>query len=429
MKPVIHLSPISHPGGSPPAKKTFNLEIRLKHIRPNKNFFRSGQINQICSVHISTSLWGITKTFPGRDSVPLFEALEAYVGPVAGDKHFSRRMTAVQHTLWVLESLQRISDTNDLPSALSLYGPRGIDGLTRSAPHLLEINGIYNSLNPNEKKTLWLAALLHDIGKATGNRERHPIIGLAKLKASPQIMRSTLEMLSPTHTDKEQQTAQILIEASVGEHDLIGGLAITRDRNIFECAEAIKQATPDPDLRPKILDFVTLINFADIDSHSEMGIFTDQKVVAMINTYQRMKQLISSPETKKDYAWWGKQRLLAWAKGDTPGITESRIEELIEEVIPNRSEFIEFVGRFSLFDGVYNLATAIHDPEIALKFIGWVMKTAKKQDCDAITFDINFLTNPHYIKTLKSGQEFDNILTQTMIESKGSKVLRLSIDF
>ena len=439
------MTPPGRPGSV--SRFSYNLEARLRGVTEIQRLFHPGNINQICSAPISTQVWGIQQRFPNRTTIPIFEALEAYVGPIAGDKQFSRRMDAVAHTLWLLQSLERISLCFDVGTAKELYAARGIGGLGDSALLLVKLNHIYHTLCEREKKGLWIGALLHDIGKATGNRERHPIVGLAKLEKSPEIINAVRKAFSSTHTDIETETALGFIKSSVGEHDLIGALAITRDRNIFECALAIMKASPHHLQRTKLLDFLTLINFADIDAQSEQGIFTSQKLLAFMEVYSIIRHILESARNKRvdsiddlinektNFAWWGKQRVLAWSRGDTPGFSNKDVEKMINQLIPNQPEQTELyqtLGKVSLIDGMYNFATSIHDPESAIKFLIWAAQIIKETGADAITYDTGFLIDMEITQritsALKNDQDLSKTFCLTIIASEGKTIAQLSLD-
>ncbi|MDD5594013.1 MAG: HD domain-containing protein, partial [Candidatus Margulisbacteria bacterium] len=374
-----------------PVRAGYDLESRLHGLREVRRLFPPGILNRLCSAPISTFIWQITDRFPNRMTVPLFEALEAYVGPIAGDKTFSRRMDAVTHTVWLFHSLARLANCKTLDNAVLLFGDRGINGLADACPAIVELARLYNSLNNNDKRLLLITTLLHDIGKATGNRERHPHVGLDLFRRSPALKAAVAATLSSCQIANRESL--LLIESTIGEHDLIGGLAITRDRSIFECADAITMRTASQSLREKILAFVTLVNFADIDAQSERGIFTDDKLSAFDAVVTTLRGLIAGTE-KKDLPAWGRQRFLAWSGGDTPGFSASAKIGMLNRLLPNvdeKNNFLRVLGEISLFDGMYNLATAIHDPAAVIKFLIWIADIVGRENVQTITYDNSFI--------------------------------------
>jgi hypothetical protein len=379
--------------------KTYDLESRLTGLREVNRLLRPGAVNR------------------------LFEALEAYVGPIAGDVSFSRRMTAVQHTVWLMESLDRLSHAISPGEAHRLFANRGIEGLTKCTL-ITQLSHLYHHIPETYKKALWLAAILHDIGKATGNRERHQ---------SPEIALALRAALKPYLTEEQTGIALKLIEAVIGEHDMIGGLAITRDRNIFECAEAIRLAGADQKTRDIMLTFLTLINFADIDGQSEWGIFTDDNIQSFCETSKSVREFTRYDRLENDLAWWGRQRCLAWVRGDNQQITHNMISEIINYALPNQEAIETFfaeLGRLSLFDGMYNLGTAIADPVSAVRCLIWIAHFAKTHGITTITFDDNsFLTNPaagNNIRHAATTNDFAEIFNLDVAEHS-SRTLRLTL--
>jgi hypothetical protein len=436
---------------TPPANTgiaTKPLNSRLPALPEIGRLLPARTVNNIFLTPISTRLWKINKTFYGKESVPLFEALKSYLGPIAGDKEFSRRMDAVTHTRWVLESLEKIALSKDPGTAQKLFSGRGINGLPQSMPVIAELNKIYHSLNHNEQRILWLGAILHDIGKATGNRERHPWIGLQMYRKDPTLRKVIQMILFPTLTDAELEEAQTLIEFMIGLHDMLGGLAITRDRNIFESALAIIRVSKNQLIRKKLLDFLTLINFADIDAQSKDGIFTDQKIKYFYETYRSIKSMLQTAQnkeinsiqdltdTKHTLVWWGGQRFLAWARGDTPGVPDRLAFTHLRNLLPKeqvRAKFYSILGKLQLFDGMYNLSTAIHDPKAAVKFLVWIAKIAGRNHIDIITYDNSFLTDPRISERIRSAarnnENFEDILNMVLTKAQGKITLRLSGNF
>ncbi|MFA4843753.1 MAG: HD domain-containing protein [Candidatus Margulisiibacteriota bacterium] len=409
-----------------PVRAGYDLESRLPGLREVCRLFPPGILNRLCSAPISTFIWQITDRFPNRTTVPLFEALEAYVGPIAGDKTFSRRMDAVSHTLWLLHSLDRLAGCKTLDDAVLLFGGRGLNGLADACPAIVELARLYNSLNNNDKRLLVIATLLHDIGKATGNRERHPHVGLELFRRSPALKAAVAATFSSCQiTNKE---SLLLIDAAIGEHDLIGGLAITRDRNIYECAGAIRNATDRSDLREKLLAFLTLVNFADIDAQSERGIFNGEKLAAFREAFVKLRGFLRSPGEKNDHIWWGKERFLAWTGGDTPGVSLKEKEELLAKLCPDepeREHLLSTLGKISLFDGMYNFATTIHHPASTAHFLRWIAGLQPQ----TVIVDVALLTDPEIaarVATAAQDGSFEKVFNVLTVETAGQKTIRLN---
>lgn len=450
MKPAGPKGPTrpSPPGSNgTAARPSYKFEARLKNLSEVQRLFKPGSIDQLCSISVSTQVWKITGAFPGRSYVPLFFALEAYVGPIAGDKEFSRRMDAVTHTVWLLESLGKISRATDPGTARRFFDQRGIKGLPKSAHLATELNKIYRSLTENEKRILWLSAILHDIGKMTGNRERHPQTGLRVFEKTPAIRSAIREALSSTMTDAEIDEAIKLIAFVIRQHDLVGALAITRDRNIFEGILRIMNVSPNPRMRNKLLGLLALVNFSDVDAQSERGIFTDDKFSAFYSTYLSMNNILMSAGRKtvnsiegltgKAYslAWWGRQRFLAWSRGDKPGVETKVVARLLGFLMPSepeREEFFATLGKLSFFDGMYNLSTAIDNPLASVKFLVWIAKIARENNIDTLTYDNELLIDPWAGEIIRNAAQDNEDLTKifslTLIESHEQRILRLSLD-
>jgi putative nucleotidyltransferase with HDIG domain len=169
-------------------------------------------LNRLCSAPISTFIWQITDRFPNRTTVPLFEALEAYVGPIAGDRTFSRRMDAVTHTVWLLHSLARLAKCQTLDNAVLLFSDRGVNGLADACPAIVELARLYNSLNNNDKRILVIATLLHDIGKAVdqeteGTHTKLGVMLAQKAGEAPEV----LHAMEAHHGDVEARTVEAVI--------------------------------------------------------------------------------------------------------------------------------------------------------------------------------------------------------------------------
>jgi hypothetical protein len=421
------------------------LSPRLPTLREIGRLLPARTVNNIFLTPISTRLWKINKTFYGKESVSLFEALKAYLGPIAGDKEFSRRMDAATHTIWTLESLEKIVLSKDPGTAQKLFLARGINGLPQSMPIIVELSKIYHSLNHHHQRILWLGAILHDIGKVTGNRERHAWTGLQMYREDPTLRKVIQMILFPNLTDAEVKEAQTLIELMIGMHDMLGGLAITRDHNIFESALAIIGISKNQLVREKLLDFLTLLNFADIDGQSEDGIFTDEKIKYFYETYHSIKNMLQAAkgkeinsiqdltDTKHNLVWWGGQRFLAWARGDTSGVSDRLAFIHLRNILTKeqvRAKFYTILGKLYLFDGMYNLSTAIHDPKAAVKFLIWIAKITGRNNIDIITYDNSFLTDPSIAERIRSAakgnQDFEDFLGLTLTKVQEKTVLRLS---
>ncbi|MFH1347982.1 MAG: HD domain-containing protein [Candidatus Margulisiibacteriota bacterium] len=379
---------------------------------------------------ISTKLWGITQAFPGKESVPLFEALEACVAPT----------NAVSHTAQVVQSLRRVSVSTDPATAQRLFRKQGLAGQQNSTL-IVELCNILQSLSPNDKKVLMIAAVLHDMGKATGKLEKHPEVGLDLFRKSPAIAQEIRKILSPTHTDAEIKEAFLLIETVIRDHDLISGLGITRDRNIFEAAEAITKMSKSQATRQKILDFLLLVNFADIDGRSEKGLFTDEKLKSFYDIYEISRELLEDETSENNYAWWGAKRVLAWARGDTPKWNDQEVFVLVNKLFPTeaeRTELFDPAGKLKYFDQMYNFATVINDPLSALIFIDTMLTFAKIDDIDAIILEASFLTDPKIAEAVRSSiqkeedspqpeEDIERLFNMDISEeSDGTRILKLS---
>jgi len=368
-------------------------------------FQRTGEIDNLCATPIH---------LPNGTVTPLFEALEAYRGQVANDKYFSEQMTALDHTIYLLESLGRIADSKDQETALMSFGKRGIGGLQDCTHVITALNQAYWSLTDADKMILWIGGLLHDIGKTSLNRENHPVTGLKIFKDSPAIAKSIREILSPLLSDAELDNAQLLIECIIEKHDTLGGLAITREHSIFETTDTIKQIARDPQLIKRLLVLLALVNFSDIDAQGRNGIFTNQKSTAFYETYLALPRIIEEQNGVRDYAWWGRERLLAWARGDLSALPDQVILTILEYELPraeDRNIFFETLGRLNLFDNAFNLATAIGRPRAAIKLLIWLAEIIQANNITHVTRASRLFLDPAEKEQLCKAVDLPDILS------------------
>jgi len=389
-----------------------SIEARLRPLREFSRLFqRTGEIDSLCATSIH---------LPNGTVSPLFEALEAYRGRVANDKDFSGAIDAATHTFLLLESLERIASSAD-------FSERGIKGLGSASNTIASLSAVYHNISEPDKAVLWIGALLHDIGKATGNREKHPATGYTLLQNNPSLLQAIRQTLSSFLSDHQTDEALLLIGQIIAQHDLVSGLGITRDRNIFNC---------DKGMDARQLKMITLINFCDIDAQGEKGIFTADKVTTFWNTYQSLLAILEGKEQAgpSGTIWWGTERLLAWTKGDARSDAREDILRILAEEIFDpaaREKLLGALGKLDLFDDMFNLATRINNPRAAIKFLRWIINKAQEYNAVTITSDVNLLYRAELAAQLTSAAIEERLDSALQIEISGApgtgNTLRFSI--
>lgn len=95
--------------------------------------------------------------------------------------------------------------------------------------------------------------------------------------------------------------------------------------------------------------------------------------------------------------------------------------------VDDRHNFYHILGKARLFDGMYNLSTAIHHPPAAIKFLVWVSGIMAGNNASTVTFDIGFLTDPRssarIVQAAGEGFSFAGAVGVALIEPG---ILRLS---
>lgn len=359
----------------------FNLEAKLSPGSPAKRIFAPGQINRLFSSPVPVR----------HKTVPLSLALEDYKGRIATD--LSYIMTAADHTAFVMNSLDRLSRAGSEASALKLYDQRGAGDICRSLPSILHLNSLYRSLGAADERALWLGAALHDIGKATGQRDLHPQTGAELFDKTPALQKRLLDILGSFPNSLPREKCLELVQTAIRWHDVIGGIGITREHNIFSRALSFAGKT-DPE---KNIVFAALINFADIDGQGPNGILSGEKVKTFTDAVRLLSRLAEdaaaakgAPPAQRDLIGWGKSRAAAWIRGDTPGWDDSRAEKVIDEYFrgkKQREAFLLSVAEIEHFDLGYNLGTLIADPPSAVGILDWIMSQAKNENALCVTVD------------------------------------------
>lgn len=368
----------------------FNLEAGLSPGSPAKRIFAPGQINRLFSTPVSVRACGIESAFPGKRIVPLSLALEKYTGRIATDLNYI--MTAAGHTAFVMDSLDRLSRAGSAAKAAELYSGRGTGDVQNALDPILYLNGLYRNLSPADEGVLWLGAALHDIGKATGQRDLHPQTGAELFDNTASLRKRFLDTLKALPQKLPQEESLELVRTAIRWHDVIAGIGITREHNIFSRALNFAEMS-DP---KKNVAFAALINFADIDGQGPDGILSGEKVTAFTDAVRLLNRLAAAggvsaaAPAQAELIGWGKSRAAAWIRGDTPGWDDSRAEKVIDEYFPGkerREKFLLSVAGIEHYDLGYNLGTLIADPPSAIGILDWIISRVKNENARCVTVD------------------------------------------
>ena len=226
---------------------------------------------------------------------------------------FFHRYTADEHTLQVIEHLDRIIDA--------------------TAPPHESYKKIFQQLE--HPHVLYLALLLHDVGKAA-NVEHHA-------EASLEMSRKVADRLDLDADD----TGQLLF--LVRDHLKLSMLSQRRDLD--------DQATIDAAARivknEVNLNQLMLLTFADAAGTSSNTSWTEWKEALLWQLYRRTEQTLTGPERARD-------------------ILSSRIEQLYKEVsakLKNQLPLEEIYSHFELMPASYYINTSGEDVERHLMLI------------------------------------------------------------
>ena len=403
----------------------FDLEARMPAGSPAKRIFAPGRINRLFSTPVTV----------GRETVPLSRALERYTGRIATD--LSYIMTAADHTAFVMNSLDRLSQADSAAKAGELFSGRGRGDVGTALPSVLYLNSLYQNLSPADQSVLWLGAALHDIGKATGQRDLHPQTGAELFDKTPALQNRLLDILGSFPNSLPREECLELVRTAIRWHDVIGGIGITREHNVFSRALYFAGMS-DPN---KNVSFAALVNFADIDGQGPNGILSGEKVKTFTDAVRLLSRLAEdasaakgAPPAQRDLIGWGKSRAAAWIRGDTPGWDDSRAEKVIDEYFrgkKQREAFLLSVAEIEHFDLGYNLGTLIADPPSAVGILDWIMSQAKNEDARCVTVDrYSFFHDEkgsqETFARFREGSPADKLFSIEVMPSRGQKTLHLS---
>ena len=217
---------------------------------------------------------------------------------------FFHRYTADEHTLQVIEHLDRIIDATVPPHASYKKIFQQIEH-----PHVL-----------------YLALLLHDVGKAA-NREHHA-------EASVELARKVAQRLCLSSDEVTQ------LVSLVRDHLKLSMLSQRRDIDDHATIDAAARIT-----RNEVnLDMLMLLTFADIAGTS-LKTWTEWKEALLWELYNRTKQALSGSDRARD-------------------ILSRRIEQLYKEVgakLKNQLPLEEIYSHFELMPPSYYVDTSAEE--------------------------------------------------------------------
>ncbi len=267
---------------------------------------RKGQVARILRVMHETELLG--------KLIPEFGKLTCLV-----QHEFFHRYTADEHTLHVIDHLDRIIDATEPPHA--------------SYKKLFQ--------NVEHADVLYLAILLHDVGKAA-NVPRHA-------EASVKAARS----VAARFRLNADETAHLLF--LVRDHLKLAMLSQRRDLDDQATIDAAARIVRD-DVN---LDLLHLLTFADsIGTGTKM--WTDWKQALLWELYNRTKQSLAGPDRARD-------------------ILSRRIEQLYKEVsakLKDKLPLEEIYSHFELMPASYYINT---NPDEITHHLGLVHKFLIRQ--------------------------------------------------
>ncbi len=249
---------------------------------------RKGQVARILRLMHETGVLG--------QYLPEFGKLTCLV-----QHEFFHRYTADEHTLQVIDHLDRVLDATQPPHS-------NYRKIFQAAEH----PGI-----------LYLALLLHDVGKAA-NAERHA-------EASVEGARKVAARL---HLDQDETERLLFL---VRDHLKLSLLSQRRDiddqATIAAAARVVKN--------PANLDLLQLLTFADAAGTSLKG-WSDWKEALLWELYHRTRQALTGPERARN-------------------ILAKRIEQLYREVstkLKNKLPLEEIYSHFELMSASYYINTS-----------------------------------------------------------------------
>jgi hypothetical protein len=339
----------SQPAGRRDAPRS--IASRLSHLKAFNELFPS--VDALASAKIRT---------PHKGTSTLFEALESYSASIGLG---SQTATALNHSIGLLETLERISEAKDDEAAAKLFSGRGRD-VNLVSDIIVELYRLYQGLSDAERRTLWIGALLHDMGKATGNRENHYAAGLELFESNPSIAAAIRQIFSPAMNEGQIAEAIKSIKQIILRHDFISSFGILLEKDFAKAFEG---------LNPRQLAMLALVSFADVDAQGRVGFLTPEKVRIFWDTYNRIQNRLTAERgapSRADTEWWGEKRFYAWARGEAQECTDEEIRTALEREIPAvqaRNNFFHALGRIGSFDGIFNLATLVNDPGAMIKIL------------------------------------------------------------